>query len=217
MRPLFWRGMVVGTECKKWIGSNQLSESKINEINSEYMGSSILFNLNRSGAGLETFLWSAWICMFEFLFCFSSGSVLFWILKRDILLVWLFALLHVFWKTKKKNVCLFCLELLNTLCFTIIRLEVTLLLACIKKLNPRPPTSSLFVKTFKAEFSFDEHCLWLDFRANPRRLYQVMKTMSLVLKLPTRCYRHVLTRKLTYIKQMKLRSCLKVVVVLFFS
>lgn len=103
MRPLFWRGMVVGTECKKWIGSNQLSESKINEINSEYMGSSILFNLNRSGAGLETFLWSAWICMFEFLFCFSSGSVLFWILKRDILLVWLFALLHVFWKTKKKK------------------------------------------------------------------------------------------------------------------
>lgn len=86
-----------------------------------------------------------------------------------------------------------------------------------KKLNPRPPTSSLFVKTFKAEFSFDEHCLWIDFRANPRRLYQVMKTMSLVLKLPTRCYRHVLTRKLTYIKQMKLRSCLKVVVVLFFS
>lgn len=118
---------------------------------------------------------------------------------------------------KKKNFCLFCLELLNTLCFTIIRLEVTLLLACIKKLNPRPPTSSLFVKTFKAEFSFDEHCLWIDFRANPRRLYQVMKTMSLVLKLPTRCYRHVLTRKLTYIKQMKLRSCLKVVVVLFFS
>lgn len=76
--------------------------------------------------------------MFEF---FSSGSVFccFWVFNRDILLVWHFALPRVF------CVCLCCLELLNTLCFTIIRLDVALLLL----LHPNclflfsPPLSNL--------------------------------------------------------------------------
>lgn len=61
--------------------------------------------------------------MFEF---FSSGSVffVFEFLKRDILLVWHFALPRVF------CVCLCCLELLNTLCFTMVRLDVALFFFC---------------------------------------------------------------------------------------
>lgn len=61
--------------------------------------------------------------MLEF---FPQDLVLF--LKRDVLLVWHFALPHVIFLF----VCLCCLEILNTLCFTIIRLELALLLAWIK-------------------------------------------------------------------------------------
>lgn len=65
---------------------------------------SIVCNLNHIGVDLEICFVIRSVCMVEL---FSSGSVLFWVFVCDILLVWHFALPHIF-----SHVIFMCLSLL---------------------------------------------------------------------------------------------------------
>lgn len=112
---------------------------------------SIMYNLNEWSWPGDFFMIHL-ICMFEFFpqdLCF-----VFWTFKRDILLVWpFFALPHVFWKEN----CHFCVYVaLNYWihCFTIARLEVTLLSAKKKKSLVRQDNIS------KGGLLFHKHCCW---------------------------------------------------------
>lgn len=134
--PFVWRRNTCWYRAYTFLGTVWWTVSQINSL-SENMRSSILYIFKNIRAEL---IWRYFIIRLDLyvfeLVCFFFLRIYFVWSFWNLIFYWCDILHCLVYFKIMYFVCVFCLELLNTLCFTIICLEVTLLMDCIRLAPP---------------------------------------------------------------------------------